>query len=184
LSAETIGQIHCQDISRKRRSREFENRLFDINGSLAESNSLCASAQIKDWNFFVSETQSFRAPSLLYGGFFLKASRHCNALRANCRGKSMRFNARRSQIGSVILWIVVAALSVACKEASAQSDAARRPNILLILTDDVGIDQLRTMGYGGLTAPPTPNIDSIANAGVRFRDAWAMPACSTSRGVL
>lgn len=96
----------------------------------------------------------------------------------------MRFNARRSQIGSVILWIFVASFFLVCKDASAQSYDARRPNILLILTDDVGIDQLRTMGYGGLTAPPTPNIDSIANAGVRFRDAWAMPACSTSRGVL
>lgn len=58
------------------------------------------------------------------------------------------------------------------------------PNILMILTDDVGIDQIQTMGYGGVTAPPTPNIDAIANAGVRFRDMWAMPACSTSRGVI
>lgn len=73
-------------------------------------------------------------------------------------------------------------------EAAAQSSAGgaypHEPNILMILTDDVGIDQIRTMGYGGVTAPPTPNIDSIANAGVRFRDMWAMPACSTSRGVL
>jgi hypothetical protein len=73
-------------------------------------------------------------------------------------------------------------------EAAAQSAAGgaypHAPNILMILTDDVGIDQIRTMGYGGVTAPPTPNIDSIANAGVRFRDMWAMPACSTSRGVL
>ncbi|WP_457796025.1 sulfatase-like hydrolase/transferase [Methylocystis sp. S23] len=67
---------------------------------------------------------------------------------------------------------------------SLYTSASRLPNILMILTDDVGIDQIRTMGYGGATAPPTPNIDSIANAGVRFRDMWAMPACSTSRGVL
>ncbi len=57
------------------------------------------------------------------------------------------------------------------------------PNILFIIMDDVGIDQMRLFGYGGVTPPSTPNIDQIANAGVRFSNAWAMPACSTSRAV-
>ncbi|QGM98191.1 sulfatase-like hydrolase/transferase [Methylocystis parvus] len=86
--------------------------------------------------------------------------------------------------------VFAAAMASLAGGASAQSigqyppSSSRLPNILMILTDDVGIDQIRTMGYGGVTAPPTPNIDAIANAGVRFRDMWAMPACSTSRGVL
>ncbi|MEO8136553.1 MAG: sulfatase-like hydrolase/transferase, partial [Betaproteobacteria bacterium] len=57
------------------------------------------------------------------------------------------------------------------------------PNILFIIMDDVGIDQMRLFGYGGVAPPSTPNIDRIANAGVRFGNAWAMPACSTSRAV-
>jgi arylsulfatase A-like enzyme len=57
------------------------------------------------------------------------------------------------------------------------------PNILFIIMDDVGIDQMRLFGYGGVTPPSTPNIDRIANGGVRFDNAWAMPACSTSRAV-
>jgi hypothetical protein len=69
-------------------------------------------------------------------------------------------------------------------------DAARpihangTPNILFIIMDDVGIDQMRIFGYGGLTpnsAPNTPNIDTIARAGIRFRNTWAMPECSPSR---
>lgn len=61
---------------------------------------------------------------------------------------------------------------------------AKSPNILFIIMDDVGIDQLTVFGYGGLLdAPKTPNIDAIAHAGVRFRNVWAMPECSPSRAV-
>src|SRR5690242_2054369 len=59
----------------------------------------------------------------------------------------------------------------------------QRPNILFIIMDDVGIDQLRSFGYGGLTPPKTPAIDAVAHAGIRFRNVWAMPECSPSRAV-
>src|SRR3569832_513165 len=58
------------------------------------------------------------------------------------------------------------------------------PNILLIIMDDVGIVQMKVFGYGGDDPPATPNFADIADAGIRFRNAWAMPACSTSRAVL
>jgi arylsulfatase A-like enzyme len=38
--------------------------------------------------------------------------------------------------------------------------------------------------YGGATPPATPTIDTLANEGVRFRNTWSMPACSTSRSVI
>ena len=57
------------------------------------------------------------------------------------------------------------------------------PNILFVIMDDVGIDQMSVFGYGGATPPSTPNLAEIANAGIRFRNTWAMPACSTSRAV-
>ena len=58
-----------------------------------------------------------------------------------------------------------------------------RPNILFIIMDDVGIDQMSIFGYGGGTAPLTPNIDTVARAGVRFRNVWSMPECSPSRAI-
>lgn len=61
--------------------------------------------------------------------------------------------------------------------------APKTPNILFIIMDDVGIDQMKIFGYGGETPPRTPNIDTIANAGIRFSNTWSMPACSTSRAV-
>ena len=59
----------------------------------------------------------------------------------------------------------------------------RRPNILFIIMDDVGIDQLRSFGYGGLTPPHTPVLDVVARNGIRFRNVWAMPECSPSRAI-
>jgi hypothetical protein len=58
------------------------------------------------------------------------------------------------------------------------------PNILYIVLDDVGIDQMRLFGYGGATPPRTPNIDAIASAGVAFRNMWTMPECSPSRALM
>ena len=61
--------------------------------------------------------------------------------------------------------------------------AKQRPNILFIIMDDVGIDQMEIFGYGGGTPPLTPNINAIAHAGVRFRNVWSMPECSPSRAI-
>src|SRR5215510_291074 len=58
-----------------------------------------------------------------------------------------------------------------------------RPNILFVVMDDVGIDQMAIFGYDDDNQPPTPTIAQIAGAGVMFRNTWSMPACSTSRAV-
>lgn len=55
------------------------------------------------------------------------------------------------------------------------------PNILFIVLDDFGVDQLPVFGYGGATPARTPNIDAIAQAGLRFRNTWSMPTCSPTR---
>jgi hypothetical protein len=58
---------------------------------------------------------------------------------------------------------------------------ASRPNILFVILDDVGIDQMAAFGYGGAHAPSMPNIDAVAAAGVRFRNTWSMPECTPGR---
>ena len=77
--------------------------------------------------------------------------------------------------------------SVATPDASASGqnvpNGKPRPNILFIIMDDVGIDQMQIFGYGGGTPPLTPNINAVARAGVRFRNVWSMPECSPSRAI-
>ncbi len=67
--------------------------------------------------------------------------------------------------------------------APAAPDGSKRPNILFVIMDDVGIDQMSIFGYGGPVPPSTPNIDALASGGIRFHNTWAMPACTTSRAV-
>lgn len=55
------------------------------------------------------------------------------------------------------------------------------PNILFVVMDDVGIDQMAAFGYGGATPPPMPNIEAVAGSGVKFRNTWSMPECSPGR---
>jgi arylsulfatase A len=53
-----------------------------------------------------------------------------------------------------------------------------KPNILLILADDLGAECLGC--YGG-TSYRTPNLDELARTGLRFANCYATPLCSPSR---
>ncbi len=60
---------------------------------------------------------------------------------------------------------------------------ATRPNILLIITDDQGIDASAQYAVSQ-DLPNTPNIDRLATNGVVFENMWATPSCTTTRGSL
>ncbi|MEO8935933.1 MAG: sulfatase-like hydrolase/transferase [Burkholderiaceae bacterium] len=62
--------------------------------------------------------------------------------------------------------------------------AVAKPNILFVIMDDVGIDQMKSFGYGGPTPPALPNMDAVAAAGVRFRNTWSMPECTPGRAAM
>lgn len=61
-------------------------------------------------------------------------------------------------------------------------DEADAPNILLIMTDDMGWMDLRCQGNVRLN---TPHLDELAGQGVRFTNAYAAaPVCSPTRAAL
>jgi len=65
---------------------------------------------------------------------------------------------------------------------TAGAGAAKRPNILFVLTDDQRFD---TMGCAGNTVIRTPNVDRLARRGVRFERAFVTtPICAASRASL
>jgi arylsulfatase A-like enzyme len=68
-----------------------------------------------------------------------------------------------------------------CSSGTGSNSPSAQPNILFVIMDDVGIDQMASFGYGGTTPPSMPNIASIAEKGVRFRNNWSMPECSNGR---
>ena len=60
------------------------------------------------------------------------------------------------------------------------TQAAPRPNVLLILADDLGFSDVGC--YGGEV--PTPNIDALAAGGVRFTQFYSATRCCPSRAAL
>src|ERR1035438_8649246 len=56
---------------------------------------------------------------------------------------------------------------------------ARRPNIVMIVTDDHGVGEVWCYGYPEVR---TPNLDRLAASGMRFTQWYAnAPVCSASR---
>src|SRR5918998_3223976 len=81
-------------------------------------------------------------------------------------------------IGAVVC-AYVAAFSA---PASAQKGDSRRPNVVLIITDDVGYGDL---GSYGAPDVKTPNLDRLARGGVRLTDFYANGAtCTPTRAGL
>ncbi|MDE2371195.1 MAG: arylsulfatase [Burkholderiales bacterium] len=79
--------------------------------------------------------------------------------------------------------IAAALLSAACvlaAPASQAAETARRPNILVIVADDLGYSDLGA--FGGEIS--TPHLDKLAKAGVRMTGFHASPFCSPTRAML
>jgi arylsulfatase A-like enzyme len=72
----------------------------------------------------------------------------------------------------------IAIMTMVGTPAAAQQQ--QKPNIVIILADDLGNADL---GYRGSDIK-TPNIDSLANGGVRLEAFYGMPVCTPSRAEL
>src|SRR5262245_27372140 len=87
------------------------------------------------------------------------------------------------RIGLVFVIVAVIAASGCRREDDRRPGLSpRRPNVLVVLLDDLRWD---TPGYAGKGLVRTPQIDRIANEGVNFRNAFATTSlCSPSRASL
>lgn len=88
---------------------------------------------------------------------------------------------RTPQFASLL--VAILCFSVWSERCLAAAEATPPSNILFIIMDDVGVDQMTSFGYGGTSPAPMPNMNEIANQGVRFRNNWSSPACSPSRAM-
>ena len=70
-------------------------------------------------------------------------------------------------------------LCVACGPAVAAD--AKKPNIIFVLADDLGIDGVSCYGADN---HQTPHIDALAASGLRFSTCYAAPLCGPSRCLL
>lgn len=80
-------------------------------------------------------------------------------------------------IGSLCL---ASALTVPNMASAAEAEQGRRPNIVVILGDDLGFSDLGAFG----SEIKTPNFDALANEGVRFTNFYTNPTSSPTRSTL
>src|SRR5512141_2910232 len=104
---------------------------------------------------------------------------------------------------AVLVLIGASSMFGATPQGAAGKSQAKRPNILMIIGDDIGIDATTDM-YPGLIdklvkqygpsghnhqnyqmikgrPTSTPTLNSLAKAGMRFTQAWMNPFCSPTR---
>lgn len=70
---------------------------------------------------------------------------------------------------------------VQAKLAELEKRFGKKPNIIKILVDDVGYTELGVYGGGKLRGAPTPNLDKMANQGMKFLQYYSEVSCTPSR---
>ena len=78
--------------------------------------------------------------------------------------------------------LITSILMYSCNNDSSDgaSPSAIKPNILLIIADDMGLDA--SPGYNiGAVKPNMPNLQNMINSGITFNNAWSYPTCTPTR---
>ena len=62
--------------------------------------------------------------------------------------------------------------------------ASGKPNVVLMLADNLGYGDVGAYGAGEVRGMPTPNLDQLASEGLRFTQFLVEPGCTPSRAGL
>src|SRR4030095_8238700 len=85
----------------------------------------------------------------------------------------MQSLSRRALLGLVALFAVVTLMA-------APAAAQTKPNIIMIMGDDIGWVNIGAY-HQGIRAGRTPNLDRLAAEGMRFTDYYAEASCTAGR---
>jgi arylsulfatase len=80
-----------------------------------------------------------------------------------------------------LTWILLLTYTLPLSQASAASLKGKRPNIILVMTDDQGLGDLSCMGNKDLQ---TPHIDQLYRLSTRFTDFHVSPTCAPTRSAI
>lgn len=73
---------------------------------------------------------------------------------------------------------IQAFLAIALTLSTVSLDAREKPNVIIVMADDIGFE---CYGHKGSEFYATPNIDELARTGVEFSQAYSQPICTPSR---
>jgi len=86
-------------------------------------------------------------------------------------------------IRSLLFLMLSTAALVACSSESAETNAEKPPNFLVLIGDDMAVETVGCYGIGSDPAS-TPTIDSMCENGMRFDNFWSQPVCSPTRATI
>src|SRR5688572_11218072 len=81
----------------------------------------------------------------------------------------------------LLFTILLAGLGLLALASPVHAAPVERPNIILIMSDDIGIGGFSCYGSDKYK---TPQIDALAAGGVRFENCYSVPLCGPSRACL
>ena len=103
-----------------------------------------------------------------------------NIARYPLEGRLPRFN-RAAPLTAVAVGVSIAALAALVAPASAVAQE-KRPNIVMLMTDDTGWQDFGAYSGGGAAlGHPTPNVDRIAKEGATFTNWYGQASCTAGR---
>jgi len=82
---------------------------------------------------------------------------------------------------SILLVLALWGFTHAEETTAPKTAGASKPNIIFILSDDLGVDILSCFGSDQYK---TPNLDALAGGGVKFTHTYAAPLCGPSRALI
>ncbi len=94
------------------------------------------------------------------------------------------FFKRFSVMGVFLSLIFVLFLSYAPIALATTNAEKSKPNIIIIMTDDIGYGDLGCYGGGETRGIPTPNLDRMAREGLRLTSFYTQPSCTPTRAAL
>jgi arylsulfatase len=85
-----------------------------------------------------------------------------------------------SAIRGILLGSFALATVVVAANGPVAAQQSQKPNIIVIMGDDIGITNIGVYGHG-MMAGKTPNLDKIAKEGMLFTDYYAEASCTAGR---
>ena len=76
-----------------------------------------------------------------------------------------------------LTWVWLSALALAAQ-------SAERPNVVLMLADNLGFGDIGAYGGGAVLGTPTPSLDALAAEGLMLTQFFVEPGCTPSRAGL
>ena len=66
----------------------------------------------------------------------------------------------------------------------AEAQTKKKPNIIMVISDDTGWGDLGVYGGGVGRGMPTPNLDRMAREGMQFWSFYGQPSCTPGRAAM